>query len=157
MAVAHRTPGTRPAHRAAESADGSPWRDAQLDTWLDATQPTPTLEIVLENLGARSWLRSLLLTLGSQSGTQQCRFVARENDALGPVDHAVSGSFPVLALQLPDKHFHAGEGWGAEATERLEELEQRLRRDGWQPTGQGEHWWSKIFTRPTPGFPASGP
>jgi hypothetical protein len=156
MTVSTNAPAVSPPHRPAEPGDAAPWRDGQLGAWFDATQPPPSVEIVLENLGASSWLRSLLLTLSSPSGTQQCRFVARENNhALGPVDHAVSGSFPVLALQLPDARFHAEDAWGDEATDRLRELEQRLREDGWQLTGQGAYWWSRIFTRQLPGLPAS--
>lgn len=156
MTVSSKTASVAPVCPPTEGEAPPPWRDMQLERWLDATQRPATIEIVLENLAARSWVRSLLATLGSQHGTRQYRFVARENDAtLGPVDHAVSGTFPVPPLQLPVDRLHAGDAWGDEAADRLEELEQVLREQGWQPTAQGEYWWSKIFTRPPPRVAAS--
>jgi hypothetical protein len=114
------------------------------------TQPAPRLEIHLEELGRRSWVMGLMSTLTGSFGTAQYRFVARPPvEESGEEAIAVLGAtFPVLRAQNLDDLVEP-HAWLDLARARLEELEARLRAEGWSPESSiGRHWWSRTYVRP---------
>jgi len=129
---------------------GTQWWDDTHQRWFDTTGDDDTLEIDVEDAGHTSMLRSIATTMTGQHGTQSYRFVARarSGDPRWGTFRLVSGTFPVLPLQLPVHSIGPDDAYGDEMRARLDELERTLVEQGWRPAGQGEHWWSKIYTRP---------
>jgi hypothetical protein len=143
-------PGTEGA---VEDQTPSSWWDADLHRWFETaggTDIATTLEIELQDRGTVPWWRSLFMQV--DGGTQFYRFVARTRP--GTLDGAqvveTSGTFPVSPLELPPRNFRAEGAWADEVTTELERLDERLREQGWQPSGRGPDWWSRIYTRPAP-------
>jgi hypothetical protein len=52
--------------------------------------------------------------------------------------------FPATGLEDPSRKG----AWATEQRARLEELHQRLLREGWRPVGPGDRWWSRRYRRP---------
>jgi hypothetical protein len=132
------------------SDDGRWWWDDDRGDWYATTGPDESCEVVLEDDGNRSLLRSIVTTLTGQAGTQSYRFVAR---ALGidldaPGGTVASDTFPVLPLSLVEGHVAPEEGWPEEVRAALAGLDEDLVSRGWQRRGRGEHWWSYRYTRP---------
>ena len=123
------------------------WWDESEQHWHRLSDETETLEIVLEDVGDRSWVNGVLSTLGSQSGSRFYRFVGliRAGDPQ-PTACVESGSFlspgPILA-ELPPS-----EQWTYGMTDELDQLRKRLAADGWVPLGRGIHPWSYSYFRP---------
>jgi hypothetical protein len=115
--------------------------------------PTPaprqrqTLEIELEDAGSTSWLASLLATLGSQNGNAFMRFVARTTGSADQPRRVVlrAGPFPRLRSIPDDVPPHESYCPGMTAT--LDDLRQRLEKDGWEPVGHGKHAWSYRYAK----------
>jgi hypothetical protein len=109
--------------------------------------PQKTLEIHLEELGEHSWVKAALNTLSGSYGSAQYRFVARPpGQRHRPRDHVVTGAtFPVMRFQDLDD-LHRPNAWIETAQERLDELDEELRADGWWPAATyGQHWWSRTY------------
>lgn len=147
----HTTADTGPPRgRGHYNEDGSQCWDETRQRWFRTISDEDVLEIVMEDAGHTSMLRSIATTLTGQHGTQSYRFVgrARSGDPWWGDFAIVSGTFPVLAIQLPMERIRPDEAFGDEMRAQLGELEHSLVEQGWRLAGQGEHWWSKIYTRP---------
>ena len=73
-----------PQGRGHYSADGTAWYDDRRGAWFPLTEVTDVLEVRLEDVGAGSWLASLLTVLGTQNGAAYCRFTAAPRADQGP-------------------------------------------------------------------------
>ena len=113
----------------------------------DASQQLQTLEIVLEDAGARSWLAALLATLASQYGNAFMRFVAQTDAGDGEAPRVVAkgGPFP-RPRSIPDD-VPPDESYCPGMTATLDDLRERLEKDGWQPCGRGTHPWSHRYAK----------
>lgn len=131
--------------------DGARWWDDPTQRWYPTTTDEDVLEIDIEDAGHTSMLRSIATTLTGQQGVQTFRFVgrARSSDPRYGDYTVPSGTFPVLPLELPVARLRPDGAYGDEMRARLAELEQLLVDHGWRLDGRGEHWWSKIYRRPT--------
>lgn len=138
-----------PRGRGHYNDDGSQWWDDTQQRWFRTTDDEDVLEIDVEDAGHTSMLRSIATTMTGQHGTQSYRFVgrARSGDPRWGAFTVTSGTFPVLPLQLPIDSIGPDDAYGDEMRARLDELDRTLVDQGWRPTGQGERWWSKIYTR----------
>lgn len=107
-----------------------------------------TLEIEMEDAASTSWLAALLATLSSQNGTAFMRFVARAPGPPGEPPRIVlrAGPFP-RPRSLPDD-VSPDESSCPGMTAALDDLRERLERDGWEPAGRGEQAWSYRYARP---------
>lgn len=138
-----------PRGRGHYNDDGTQWWDDNRQRWFRTTADEDLLEIDVEDAGHTSMLRSIATTMTGQHGAQSYRFVARAHsgDPQWSDFTVTSGTFPVLPLQLPIDRVGPDEAYGDEMRARLDELERELVAQGWRPAGQGEHWWSKRYTR----------
>ncbi len=116
----------------------------------NAARQRQTLEIELEDAGSTSWLASLLATLGSQNGNAFMRFVARTTGSEGRPRQVVmrAGPFPRLRSIPDDVPPHESYCPGMTAT--LDDLRERLVKDGWEPVGHGKHAWSYRYAKDAP-------
>lgn len=139
-----------PRGRGHYNDDGSQWWDDTQQRWFRTTDDTDVLEIEVEDAGHTSMLRSIATTMTGQHGAQSYRFVgrARSGDPRWGEFTVTSDTFPVLPLQLPIERIGPDDAYVDEMRARLDELDRTLVDQGWRPTGQGERWWSKIYTRP---------
>lgn len=113
------------------------------------TETQRRIEIHLEEAGERSWPAALASTLTGSCGSAQLRFVARPPGKAGERrEECVFGAtFPVMRFQDLDD-LHEPNAWIDTAQERLDELDRRLRHEGWAPVDRaGRHWWSRSYTR----------
>jgi len=123
------------------------WWNESEHRWHRLSDETETLEIVLEDVGDRSWINGVLSTLGPQSGSRYYRFVGliRAGDPQ-PTARVESGTFsspgPVPA-ELPPS-----EQWAYGMSDELDQLRKRLAADGWVPLGRGSRPWSYTYFRP---------
>jgi len=110
---------------------------------------TDVLEVHLEELGAHSWVRSLLNTLGGTNGSAQYRFVARPpGPDRGIGDHVVGATFPVMRWQDLKDQTHPN-GWIELAEQELEALDRQLREAGWERgLDHDRAWWARTYERP---------
>jgi hypothetical protein len=113
----------------------------------ETSQQRQTLEIVLEDAGARSWLAALLATLASQHGNAFMRFVAQSDraDGVAPRVVAKGGTF-ARPRSVPDD-VPPDESYCPGMTATLDDLRARLEKDGWQPSGRGAHPWSYRYEK----------
>lgn len=105
------------------------------------------VEVHLEEAGQHSWVAALANTLAGTNGSAQYRFVARDSSQPDrPSSHVLVGAtFPLMRWQDLDNQ-HEPNGWADLARERLGELDQTLRADGWRPCPRtGSHWWSRAY------------
>lgn len=109
---------------------------------------TDVLEVHLEELGAHSWVRSLLNTVGGSHGSAQYRFVARPpGPDRGIADHVVGGTFPMMRWQDLENRHHP-HGWIELAEQELEALDGRLREAGWERGPDHDRaWWARTYVR----------
>ena len=109
------------------------------------------VEVHLEELGQRSWIKAASNTLGGSFGSAQFRFVARPPRESGAdKDELVLGpTFPMMRAQ--DLNNQTEPNGGSELTrESLADLDRRLRAEGWQlAESGGRHWWSRSYRRTT--------
>jgi hypothetical protein len=129
------------------SDDRQQWWDDEERRWRELSDETETLEIVLEDVSARSWPASVLATLESQFGSRSYRFVGlvRAGDP-HCVDRVESGTFAcprTVGAELPPQ-----ERWAFGMTSELDELRRRLTHEGWVPLGRGKQPWSYTYFRP---------
>lgn len=129
------------------------WWDESDQHWHRLSDATETLEIVLEEVGDRSWIDGVLTTIDAKSGCSCC-FVGLVR-AGGPhvIDRVDSGTFaPPVAINgdLPPP-----EHWTFGMMRELDGLRERLAADGWVPLGRGRQPWSYTYFRPRlePGVP----
>jgi hypothetical protein len=110
---------------------------------------TDVLEVHLEELGAHSWVRSLLNTVGGSHGSAQYRFVARPpGPDHGIRDHVLGATFPGIRAQDLKDQQHPN-GWIELAEQELEALDRQLRADGWQRGPDHDRaWWARTYERP---------
>ena len=111
---------------------------------------TKILDVQLEELGQRFWIKAAANTLGGSYGSAQFRFVARPPTGTGgdEADELVLGpTFPLLRMQDLDNQ-HEPNGWAELAHESLADLDRRLRADGWHLRDSGgRHWWSRSYEK----------
>ena len=125
---------------------------------MDSARGPEVVELHLEELGERSWLRSLANTMLGTSGSAQFRFVAHAVDRLAHAnadDHCprslepvrVGATFPVMRWQdLNDRT--TPNAWLEVAEARLEEFDRDLVAEGWRRSDDlGRHWWSRRYER----------
>ncbi|VXC23150.1 conserved hypothetical protein [Arthrobacter sp. 9AX] len=99
-----------------------------------------TLQIELEDAASISWWARILLTLGSQYGRTQLRFVGKTDS--NPRLY-VSDTFPGPSLGATPPE----EQWAPGMEASLAELRQQIARDGWSQTSSGRKPWDLTFTR----------
>lgn len=107
------------------------------------------VEVHLEELGEHSWLLALANTVVGLYGSAQYRFVARPPArSHRRRDHVVTGAtFPAMRWQSLDD-LHEPNAWIETARRRFDELDEELRRGGWQRAEDwGRHWWSRCYVR----------
>jgi hypothetical protein len=99
------------------------------------------LTVALEDVGGTSWWASILVTLGSQYGSNLQRFVGRVN---GETRYK-SSTFPSARSVTP---VAPQEDWAPGMTAALAELKQDLARDGWVQVSGGPDPESLVFEHP---------
>jgi len=99
-----------------------------------------TLQIELEDIAGASWWRSILASLGSQSGNAYLRFVAR----VGGERRYTSATFPAPRTlgELPPR-----EEWAPGMTAVLDDLDHQIAADGWIRAGVGDQPWAHSYRR----------
>ena len=123
------------------------WWDEADQHWHRLSDETETLEIVLEELGDRSWVDGVLTTLDSGSGAGSCRFVGLVRaGGPHPIDRVDGGTFTPPAVI--DGGVPPVEMWPFGMTQELDVLRERLAADGWVPLGHGNRSWSSTYFRP---------
>lgn len=139
--TAHRSPSRGAGHYA---AGGAAWFDEPTGRSYPLLSERESLEIRLEEVGARSWWTRILTTLGSQYGSQLLRFVAHvrsEGDRPGLVDGPTFSSPRGVSDQPPEP------AWAPEMNGALSELRLGLEREGWLPEGRGAEPWAFRYAR----------
>jgi hypothetical protein len=137
------------------SQDGRRWWDDGHQRWFPVTDQEDQLEIEVENYAETSLFNRLWSGFFTQWGSPSYfRFVGRAHsaDPRWPTYRVVGATFPETDLDDPSK-----EPWANEQRASLEELHQRLLREGWQRVGHGEHWWSLRYRRPVVDLTGAGP
>jgi hypothetical protein len=131
------------------SAEGDMWWDDVQRRWFRTSEGEDSLEIHVEEIGARSLLRSLLSTLSGSYGSAYFWFVgdARSADPRWPTYRVHGESFPVLRAQ-PFDALEVGGPFAAEARQALNAFRERLVARGWRSAGRGDHWYSYRYVRP---------
>jgi hypothetical protein len=131
------------------SADGRMWWDDVKRRWFGISEGDDSLEIQVEEIGARSFLRSLLSTLSGSYGSAYFWFVgdARSADPRWPTYRVHGESFPVLRAEPFDEP-GVRIPFGAEASHALNAFRECLVAHGWLSAGRGKHWYSYRYTRP---------
>jgi hypothetical protein len=143
------------------SDDRQRWWDDEDRRWHNLSEETETLEIVIEDVSERSWLASLVATLGSQFGGRYYRFVGVIRAGHPhPVDRVESGTFAcprTVGRDIPPQ-----EQWAFGMTRELNGLRKQLIDEGWFELGHGPQPWSYTYFRPclasaTPPPPTADP
>ncbi|MEU5842645.1 hypothetical protein [Rhodococcus sp. NPDC047139] len=102
---------------------------------------TETLQVELEEVGARHWWAALLATLSSQSGNAYMRFV-------GVVDGEPRYSGPTFPVPRGWGTDPPREKWAPGLGESLAELERQIESDGWKQVDHGSERWELTYRRP---------
>lgn len=111
----------------------------------NAPQQRDSLEIELEDAGSTSWLAALLATLGSQNGNAFMRFVAVAPAGVSPPRRVVMRAGPFARPRSIPDDVPPHESFCPGMTATLDDLRERLERDGWEPVGHGRHAWSYRY------------
>jgi hypothetical protein len=138
-----------PQGRGHYSAAGDRWWDDVQRRWFCTSDGEDSLEIHVEEVGARSLLRALLSTLSGSYGSSYFWFVgdARSSDPRWPTYRVHGESFPVLRAQLFDE-LEVGGPFAGEARHALNAFRERLVAHGWLSAGRREQWYSFRYVRP---------
>ncbi|WP_107772920.1 hypothetical protein [Nocardioides sediminis] len=115
-----------------------------METSSGGTAPQ-TLSVELEDVATRSWWKSALGLLTTQ--TQMWHFVGLLEDR--PVYESPTFAAPYSWGRLPlGRTMLPQEEWAPGMQQALEELRAAIREDGWVECGHGAHPWEDVYSRP---------
>jgi hypothetical protein len=124
-----------------------------METSSGGTAPQ-TLNVELEDVATRSWWKSALGLLTTQ--TQMWHFVGMLEDR--PVYESPTFAAPYSWGRLPlGKTMLPQEEWAPGMEQALEELRTAIRKDGWVECGHGHHPWEDVYNRPGAAGPGADP